>query len=253
MANNRFKDTFKTSKIGTGKLHASGSFTSRSPRGLAGALRQAKMAGKHSFAKNLSHQDLTVFHGLIGKEMARIGTHSQGLPRQARLRIMSTAEKLRREGKISGADKQDLKQIVEALKPASDSSPTPQKYVAPKKPTERVSMPQHGAPQQEKEMPKGHDGKPLTPKQLTRMRAYIAMDMGDELSAEDRGESTTHYDPRSVLGKRVIDQVDRERASREKKIETEHGKHEKLNRPNQTKPNTKDIIQVETLPDMDIG
>jgi len=85
------------------------------------------------------------------------------------------------------------------------------------------------------------------------VRANIRIDVGEELSAEDRGELGANYDPRSVLGKRVIDQVDRERASREKKVQTERGKHEKLTRPNQARPNTKDIIQVETLPDMDIG
>ena len=115
MAKNRFWDKFSVRDIGTGKFYTAGSFTTRARRGLAGALRRAKSAGRHSYAKNLSTKDLGVFQELIGDEMSQLTTSSKGLGRKARLRIMGQAEKLRRQGKISGADKEDLRQIVKTL------------------------------------------------------------------------------------------------------------------------------------------
>lgn len=85
------------------------------------------------------------------------------------------------------------------------------------------------------------------------IKANIRIDVGEEISAEDRGERSAGYDPRSVLGKRVIDEVDKERDAREKKVKTEQGKHDALNKNAKGRPQMKNIIQRETLPDMDIG
>lgn len=114
-AKNRFQDSFSTKSIGTGKLFSAGNFSAKAKKGLAGALRKAKGAGRHTYTKNLSKEDLTTFQKIIGKEMSQLSTHSKGLGRKARARIMSQAENLRQAGKISAADKTDLRAIVKAL------------------------------------------------------------------------------------------------------------------------------------------
>lgn len=85
------------------------------------------------------------------------------------------------------------------------------------------------------------------------IQANIKIDVGEEMSAEDRGESSTHYDPRSVLGKRVIDQVDRERAAREKKIKSSQDTRDSLTKNATVKPQKPSITMSENLPDIDIG
>lgn len=85
------------------------------------------------------------------------------------------------------------------------------------------------------------------------IQANIRIDVGKELSAEDRGESLPPYDSRSVLGKRVIDSIDREHANREEKIKDEQGKRNKLTRDNTVRPQKPGLPLSDNLPDIDIG
>jgi hypothetical protein len=114
---NRFQDKFSASQIGTGSLYTAGSLYGRNPKGLAKALRESKREGKASFAKNLSEKDLETFKDLVGDEMKKMPTGSKSLSRNARLKIMSRAQKMVYAGKISGADKRDLRDIVASLGP----------------------------------------------------------------------------------------------------------------------------------------
>ena len=113
---NRFEDKFSGDKIATGRFYTAGSFSSRSRKGLAGALRKARSAGKYSYAQNLSKENLKTFQGLLGEELSKISTTSTGPSIKARKRIMAKAERLRKEGKISSPDKKDLRQITESLR-----------------------------------------------------------------------------------------------------------------------------------------
>ena len=85
------------------------------------------------------------------------------------------------------------------------------------------------------------------------IQANIRIDVGEETSAEDRGQSSTRYDPRSVLGKRVIDQIDREHAAREKKVKSSQDKRDALTKNATVKPQKPSISMPENLPDIDIG
>src|SRR3989344_1026697 len=78
-AKNRFKDKFSDGKIATGKFYTPGSFSSRSRRGLAGALRKARSAGKYSYTQNLSKENLKIFQKLLGEELSKLSTTSAGL------------------------------------------------------------------------------------------------------------------------------------------------------------------------------
>ncbi len=83
-------------------------------------------------------------------------------------------------------------------------------------------------------------------------QANIRIDIGEETAAEDRGKGSTHYDPRSVLGKSLADKIGAEQ-QRDQKIQSER---EKLDETNQKKPTGKpggQHIDLVNLPDMDIG
>ena len=193
---NRFQDFFSAKKIGTGRLFRQGSFKSRSPKGLAGALRQTKASGKHSFAKNLSREDVDTFKGLIGEEMKKLPTHQTGLSRFARRRIMGRAEELRHQGKISISDKKDLRQIVEALKPNENQPVTAAENNAPSTaPKQRATS----------FFSRRQPGNEKTDFQANKhIRANIGIDIAEEIAAEERGELQQQYDPRSDLGKAAV-------------------------------------------------
>ncbi len=129
-ANNQFKDKFSIKKIGTGRLFSSGSMTASKTIGLAKALRSSKIAGRSTYTKNLSKQDLQTFQKLIGDELKNLSANSQGLSLKAQRRIMAKGEALRLAGKISNADKQDLRNIVGSLGKQSTN-----KTVQPEKPS----------------------------------------------------------------------------------------------------------------------
>lgn len=135
---NRFVGKLSIGKIGSGRLYAAGSFSSRARRGLAGALRQTRSAGKHTYAKNLSKQDLKTFQNLAGEELVKVSAHSSGLGRKARARIMGKAEALRQQGKISLEDKRDLHDIVQAMGPQSPTEKISNSNPSPSEPAQRA-------------------------------------------------------------------------------------------------------------------
>lgn len=183
---NRFQDKISIQNIGSGKFFTAGSFNTRYRKGLAGALRKAKSAGRASYAKNLSQKDLKTFQGLIGKEVSRLSAHSKGLSRQARIRIMGQAETLRRSGQISMEDKKDLKNIVNALK--GNTTTNADQPAEPKPTPPRTRATSFATDEGRK------DGNALAAQHI---RANIALDNAREM--DDDSFLITH-DPRSTLG-----------------------------------------------------
>src|SRR3989338_2130423 len=223
---NRFSSKFSVGKIGTGKFYRPGSLSSRTPRGLAGALRQAKTAGKHSYAKNLSTQDLGTFQKLIGSELSKLPAHSQGLPLLARRRIMAEARKLQLAGKISEADKSDLRQIVETLKPVHQTQSTTDAKPVSQKPVERAVhfVTRDDIATQSDQVRQRH------------IQTGISLDLTEELASQEQGEDNIRYDLRSELGK--------DQAAEKKFLHPDknNGRGKKVNLPD-----------IKNLPDMDIG
>ncbi|MFA6410132.1 MAG: hypothetical protein WCW26_00980 [Candidatus Buchananbacteria bacterium] len=88
------------------------------------------------------------------------------------------------------------------------------------------------------------------------VRTQIAIDLGEELSAEERGKSLTHYDPRSVLGKKPVSQIDAEKQKQEKTAADRKQKQEKSLQsqrptPAMRQPKKDDLFEDE-LVEMDI-
>ena len=82
------------------------------------------------------------------------------------------------------------------------------------------------------------------------VRANIMMDISDEMAEQKDGKDSIRYDPRSALGKRVIDDLDKERDARDKKIKDEKERKNQSENPKRLKP--KKIDLAENLPDMPI-
>lgn len=219
---------FSAGKFGSGKLFRPGSFSSKNRYGLAGALRKFKDSGKHSYAKNLSKQDLKIFHGLIGEEMAKTSTYSKGLSYKSRRRIMSKAEGLMRQGKISHADKADLRNIVETM--------SPERLKANSQPEEPINRAVNfggngrvsGADTEEKSY--------MSPEAQKHIKANIKLGNMREMDAVDRSENQLDHDPKSQLGHHQA--IQSKRSSNNK-----NSKPEKKN----------DLPDIDNLPDMDIG
>lgn len=110
---NRLSEDFSIHKIGSGSFYKKGATGGKFQRGLLGALGRSRK--KNLTARTISNQDMETFSELVGGELRKLNKSSEGLPWQARRRIMSRAEQLRKEGKISAVDKKDLRKIVTAL------------------------------------------------------------------------------------------------------------------------------------------
>jgi len=181
MATNRFSDKFSVGKIGTGSTFTKGSMTSKKAMGLAKALRSAKATGKYTFAANLSKKDLDTFHRVIGEEMKKLPVGSAGLGYKARNRIMAKAEQMRKQGVISAADKDDLRNIVGSLGPqarVSGQGSVPGKSIesAPTARLSRSPWDESGQPSKRVE---------LTPQQQKMVQGNIRADIAEEVAAED--------------------------------------------------------------------
>ncbi|MDX9893675.1 MAG: hypothetical protein RB292_04695 [Patescibacteria group bacterium] len=85
------------------------------------------------------------------------------------------------------------------------------------------------------------------------VQTQIRLDLDEELAAEERGESITNYDPRSVLGKRLIDEVDRQTDRRNQKVQAEREKRDKLYNPKKVANHRPNLVDIKNLPDLDIG
>lgn len=85
------------------------------------------------------------------------------------------------------------------------------------------------------------------------VRANIKIDISEEISAEEQGKKLIDYDPRSVLGKSLADDINQKSQTRDHKIQAERKKVEEVN---QKKPGHKKEVRsvdLANLPDMDIG
>ncbi len=79
------------------------------------------------------------------------------------------------------------------------------------------------------------------------------MDIAQELYKEERGKSDTKYDPRSVLGKNLRDEIETQQASREKSSATEKQNRDQFFNPRGTQDSKPQQADLLNLPDMDIG
>lgn len=190
MTANRLQDNFSIKNIGTGGLYQAGKLGSQfKRRGLAGALRSAKGAGKYSYAKNLSGKDLEAFQSVVGQRLARLSKHSEGLSLKTRKEIMSEFEKMRLSGKISATDKKDFRDIVEALAVGANKPTTAQPISQPKEPILRATN-----------FATDKSNKVLTPAEQRHIQANINIDIGREIALEEHGLSPISHDPKSTLG-----------------------------------------------------
>ncbi|MFA6215278.1 MAG: hypothetical protein WC768_01775 [Patescibacteria group bacterium] len=201
MANvNRFQDKLGTGKIGTGSAYRAGSWASTKKAGLAGALRQAKLAGKHSFAKNLSEEDLKTFQKLVGEELKQLPKFSGGLSYKARARIMTKARGLMLSGKISQADTDDLRNIVKSLGVGADKPKTAPTESAAESPTQRATK----FATDNSENPKGNQSRPGQAIENPHIKAAISLDIAREAKAEETSGQdplNKYYRPGSILAK----------------------------------------------------
>ncbi|MFA6255407.1 MAG: hypothetical protein WC675_05270 [Patescibacteria group bacterium] len=85
-----------------------------------------------------------------------------------------------------------------------------------------------------------------------RAKAYIAMERGEELLAEDRGESKIQYDQRSPSN-RLLDELDREKETRDTKAAKEKEGVEKYYSKKDSRRRKPDLVDMSKLHDMDIG
>jgi len=82
------------------------------------------------------------------------------------------------------------------------------------------------------------------------VKANIMIDIGNEISAEERGEYPVNYDPRGILGQaRLADQISLEQSKRDKAIRKELGKIDTKTNPKGVKGKKSMTIN---LPDMPI-
>ncbi|OGY43340.1 MAG: hypothetical protein A3J62_03130 [Candidatus Buchananbacteria bacterium RIFCSPHIGHO2_02_FULL_38_8] len=235
---NQFKDKFSASKIGSGRFFTAGKLGGQFVRrGLAGALRAAKTAGRHSYGKNLSGRDLETFQGLLGEELSKLPKHSKGFSYQSRRRIMSKAEQLRKQGKISMADKQDLKNIVGSLGAGSDTVITSKPVV--KKLTERAV---DFITDQKVNVETGRDitnqNDLDTAAELRRRKNIKAAQLRErdlQFDAEESGEEKVEIDKRSALGQFL----------KQEKIPDDSNKSDK-------KPQKIPLVDTDNIQDMEI-
>lgn len=226
---NPFKDSVSAGKIGTGRFFTAGKLAGRNKAGLGGALRKAKSAGFRSFAKNLSKKDLGEFQKLIGDEMKSLPIHSSGLPYKARARIMQKAETLVRQGKISTEDKKDLRNIVNALGPNTQSpndktSPDPRTRAVDFKGSSRLSA-------------SSAERQPPDPETQKHIKANIKIDMAEETQGLN---NTTYYHSGNILSRQ--------------KIAQENSTNDEDDTPVKSSETTHiELPHIENLPDMDIG
>jgi len=122
-----------------------------------------------------------------------------------------------------------------------------QKKEGQKKKDEKKTRPEkQKQTKEEKTPPKG-----ISPR---RARVYIAMERGDELAAEERGESKIRYDRRSPSNQ-LLEKLDREKAARDNKggTKTENDKDGEYQIRKDGWKRKPKLIDTSKLDDMDIG
>jgi hypothetical protein len=126
----------------------------------------------------------------------------------------------------------------------------------------------------------------LAAKRKNRLKTYLLLERDEELAAEERGKKRIEYDPRSVLGQdqleeregeleglegkdqgikrveyapggdlpqTVSEEIEEKKKKREKKVASEQEKIQEFFNPKSVKPKKPDLVDIDNLPDMDIG
>lgn len=200
MATNRFQNNLSKEKIGTGKFFTKGSYTSLFRRGLAGALRKARVEGRHSYAQNLSLKDTMDIGELLGDEMKKLSPHSKGISRRAYARIMSKGRQKMLKGEWSSADLKDLRSSAKAVRAYTEKETDTVTPSTPKEPTKRAT----------RFLTRKDQTDPISPlAEATQkhIRANIAIDN----LREAEKDSPIKHDLRSNLGKLEQEENDFER------------------------------------------
>ncbi|MFA6215277.1 MAG: hypothetical protein WC768_01770 [Patescibacteria group bacterium] len=81
---------------------------------------------------------------------------------------------------------------------------------------------------------------------------HLRLDLDEELAAEERGEQPINYDPRSALGKNLIDEIETDSRVRQKKVKKEADKRDKFYNPKAVKPAKPQLMSSNELEEMDI-
>lgn len=88
-------------------------------------------------------------------------------------------------------------------------------------------------------------------------RVYIAMELAEDQEKYKRqGGRGIAYDKRSALGQSdgsVLDDIEEKRYNRNRRIAEEREKREKLNKPKSARGTKPNLVDIDNLPDMDIG
>ena len=118
-----------------------------------------------------------------------------------------------------------------------------------------------------------------------RLKTYLLLERDEELAAEEKGKRRIEYDPRSVLGKSILEEengeleglegedqgikrveyapggdlpksvseeIEEKKKKREKKVASEQEKIQEFFNPKSVKPKKPDLVDIDNLPDMDI-
>ncbi len=219
----------KLGKIGTGSMFSKDRLKSE--------LRKQLGSSTH-----VSEHDLKEMTKVVGGRLSKLPAGTRKLSSYAKQKMMAQAERLKKQGVISDADKSSLKKFTTSLGTGEQGG------------TKRLNT--------AKNSPWGVTGKPqkteLDPKQQARMKAYIKMDIADELAAEERGETVVRYRPGSSLAR--YDAAQRNRA--EKRPTTFHDLHphnsfdessEEEDEKNKDKKGSVDLPNPRPVIDLDIG
>lgn len=85
------------------------------------------------------------------------------------------------------------------------------------------------------------------------VQAALREDLTREIMDQEKGKDTMQYDPRGVLGKALIDDIDAEKADRDQKVASEKAKHDQLSAKKNVKPQKPILVDESKLPNIDIG
>jgi len=120
---------------------------------------------------------------------------------------------------------------------------------------EKGLMPKYKPPsmlwQETEKTQKEQDQAMIDEEKQQHIRANIAIDRALEEDEESRAFSGSNR--RSILGRSVIDEIKEEQENRDKKIQAERNKKQGTPNPKSTKPQKPQLVDINNLPDMDIG
>ncbi|MBI3291035.1 hypothetical protein HYZ76_02005 [Candidatus Falkowbacteria bacterium] len=90
-------------------------------------------------------------------------------------------------------------------------------------------------------------------KRKKKMAAYRSLEYSDELRQEEEGKSSIEYDPRSVLGQSLSEQLEEKRVGPEKQSSWKKENKKSSNRPKKINRQKPSLVDIDKLPDLNIG